>query len=109
MPKDADRVTIVPIELPDGERIFAEVTAPSGGDVGAGRFGQLTDLGADISRISRFVVSAVRDNLPEAPRRYGVQFGIKLSAETGPLVAVLTKATAEANLVVHLEWENENS
>ncbi|MEN3608497.1 CU044_2847 family protein [Plantactinospora sp. ZYX-F-223] len=99
-------MTIVPIGQLDGGQIFAEVAVNSDGDVGAERFGRLTEIGAEISRISRFVASAVRDNLPEPPRRYGVQFGIKLSAETGPLVAVLTKATAEANLVVHLEWED---
>ncbi|MFD0971053.1 CU044_2847 family protein [Plantactinospora endophytica] len=101
-------MTIVPIGQLDGGPIFAEVVVNSDGDVGADRFGRLTELGGEISRISRFVAGAVRDNLPDPPRRYGVQFGIKLSAETGPLVAVLTKATAEANLVVHLEWEEDN-
>lgn len=39
--------------------------------------------------------------LAETPDRISVEFGVKLSAETGVIVA---RGTAEANFTVQLEW-----
>ncbi|WP_206440218.1 CU044_2847 family protein [Streptomyces scabichelini] len=40
-------------------------------------------------------------HLPETPDRVSVEFGIKLSAEAGLIVA---RGATEANFVVSLEW-----
>ncbi|WP_234380096.1 CU044_2847 family protein [Streptomyces sp. CMB-StM0423] len=54
----------------------------------------------------RPVAAAVHERLralPAAPDRVTVEFGVKLSAEAGVIVA---RGTAEANFTVTLEWES---
>ncbi|PDP89373.1 hypothetical protein CQJ94_01345 [Glycomyces fuscus] len=46
------------------------------------------------------VVGTIRERL-SAPDRISVQFGVKLTAETS---AVITKAAAEANFTITVEW-----
>ncbi|GAA4463894.1 CU044_2847 family protein [Phytohabitans houttuyneae] len=96
---------IVPIELPDGSTIRAEVTTPSaGGDAGSRRL-SLEDVRGDIVRISQFMSETLKNALPDPPRRYGVEFGLKLAVETSGLTSILAKATGEASVLVRLEWE----
>jgi hypothetical protein len=47
----------------------------------------------------------LKNALPDPPRRYGVEFGLKLSVETSGLTSILAKATGEASVLVRLEWE----
>jgi hypothetical protein len=95
----------VPIELPDGTAILAEVTTTgSGGDASRRRL-RLDDIRGDIARISQFLSESLAEALPDPPRRYGVEFGLKLGVETTGLTTILAKATGEASVVVKLEWE----
>jgi hypothetical protein len=50
------------------------------------------------------VFDTVRGSLPQTPDRVGVEFGLKLTAKTGSLVAALAQAGGEASVVVKLEW-----
>lgn len=50
------------------------------------------------------VVGTMRGRL-SAPDKISVQFGVKLTAETS---AVITKATAEANFTITVEWNRDD-
>ncbi|GAA4699362.1 CU044_2847 family protein [Phytohabitans rumicis] len=105
MPDQAPQTRTVPITLPDGSTILAEVTAAStGGDAGRRQL-RLDDIREDIARISQFMSETLTRALPDPPRRYGVEFGLKLGVETTGLTSILAKATGEATVVVRLEWE----
>ena len=100
------RVELVELELPNGGVIFAEVEVPSGGDAAFGTRGRfsLEDVRANVVDLGSWVLDTVRAGLPEKPARIGVEFGLKLTAKTGPLVAALAEAEGEASVVVKLEW-----
>ncbi|GGM26688.1 CU044_2847 family protein [Dactylosporangium sucinum] len=100
---DAD---LAEIALPDGETLYIELETRAGGDVAWGREHRLSweDLQGQVAKVSKWVVESVRAGLPDSPSKVGVEFGLKLTAETGPLVAALAKAGAEATIVVRLEW-----
>ncbi|WP_159425474.1 CU044_2847 family protein [Streptomyces sp. fd1-xmd] len=105
---DTDYTEIVHVELPDGGgTIRAEVA------VGAGDVSSLGDrLGLDeaqetIARVGRWAVQTVRQNLPEPPDEFEVQFGMKLALETGKIVSVLAKASGEASLTVRMAWNRD--
>jgi len=53
-----------------------------------------------IRPIAESVLEKLHD-LAESPDRISVEFGVKLSAETGVIVA---RGTAEANFTVQVEW-----
>ena len=99
---------IVELVLPDGGIIFAEVELPAGGDAAfGGRRLSLDELRENISNISTWVTDSIRHALPEAPDKIAVEFGIKLTAKTGPLVAALAEASGESSIVVKLEWSRQ--
>jgi hypothetical protein len=102
------RVEVVEVELPDGGVIFAEVEVPPGGDAiwGQNRRFSLEAVRANVVGIGSWVLDTVRGGLPETPDKVGVEFGLKLTAKTGPLVAALAEAGGEASVVVKLEWSN---
>lgn len=105
MPDQTQHIRTVPITLPDGSTIFGEVTTTAtGGDAGRRQL-RLDDIRADIARISQFMSETLTQALPDPPRRYGVEFGLKLGVETTGLTSILAKATGEATVVVRLEWE----
>lgn len=101
---------IIEVELPDGDgHMYVELEVPPGGDVG---FGSMTkrpwrELSEQVAKTSRWVVAAVKEGLPEQPDRLGVEFGIKLTTQTGELLGVLAKAGAEASVLVRLEWDKK--
>jgi hypothetical protein len=100
-----ERTLVVPIQLPDGSTVRAEVAAASaGGDAGR-RLLSFDDVRADIVRISQFMSETLSAALPDPPRRYGVEFGLKLAVETTGLSTILAKASGEATVLVRLEWE----
>lgn len=100
------RVEVVEVELPNGGVIFAEIEVPTGGDAwwGSGQRFALEDIRANVVSIGSWVLDTVRGALPETPDKVGVEFGLKLTAKTGPLVAALAEASGEASVVVKLEW-----
>ena len=54
-----------------------------------------------IRPITQSVLDKLRD-MPQAPDRLSVEFGVKLSAETGVIIA---RGTTEANFTVRVEWD----
>ena len=104
------RVEIIEVQLPGGGSIFAEVEVPAGGDAawGSSRRFSLEDVRANVVNIGSWVFDTVRESLPQAPEKVGVEFGLKLTTKTGPLVAALAEASGEASgeasVVVKLEW-----
>lgn len=100
------RVEVVQVQVPDGGVFFAEVEVPAGGDAffGSGRRFSLEDVRANVVSIGSWVFDTVRSSLPQAPDKVGVEFGLKLTAKTGGLVAALAEAGGEASVVVKLEW-----
>lgn len=87
---------------------YAEVAVPRGGDIGAGErlVTEWTSIKAQVAEVSRHVVEMVQESLPVPPDKYEVEFGIKISAETGPVLGMLAKAGGEASVLVRLTWEN---
>jgi hypothetical protein len=100
------RVEVVEVQVPGGGVIFAEVEGPAGGDAGwrAGRRFSLEEVRANVVSIGSWVFDTVRGSLPQTPDKVGVEFGLKLTAKTGSLVAALAEAGGEASVVVKLEW-----
>ncbi len=45
-------------------------------------------------------------SLPEPPDELGVEFGVKMSAETG---AVIAKVSTEANFKINLTWKKQTA
>lgn len=86
---------------------YAEVAVRSGGDIAAADrlTAEWKAIKSQVAEVSRHVVELVQDALPEKPAKYEVEFGIKLSAETGPVLGMLAKAGGEASVLVRLTWE----
>jgi len=101
-----EETQIVPVRLPDGSEILAEVIVPhTGGDAGAaGRTFALDGIRDDIARIGGLLADAVQNAFPDPPDKYGVDFGLKLSVESKGLTSVLAKVAGEATVTVRLEW-----
>ncbi|NGO11922.1 hypothetical protein G5C60_31050 [Streptomyces sp. HC44] len=98
------------IEVPvDGsESIRVEVSEDTDGVVRVARPGQVAAIAQEslqqsLDRIRPVAVAVWEKlrHLPETPDRVSVEFGIKLSAEAGLIVA---RGATEANFVVSLEW-----
>jgi Trypsin-co-occurring domain 1 len=93
----------------DGESLVVEVDEPEmAGTVRAARPGEIAETARvtfeeALSRIrpaAEGVIGQLR-NLTDAPDQVGVEFGLKLSAQAGVVVAA---AAAEANYKVTLTW-----
>jgi hypothetical protein len=108
---------VVEVELDGGGSVFVEVPddEPSSGMVGgAGRIldtahpvrGVTETLQEALGRIRpalEAVVGQVR-GLASPPDRVSIEFGIKVTAEAGVVIA---KAATEANFTVSAEWTRE--
>ena len=102
-PRETTR--IVPVRLPDGSEILAEVAVGrTGGDAGTNRTLSLESVREDIARIGRFLAETVQEALPDPPDKYGVDFGLKLTVESKGLTSVLAKVAGEATVTVKMEW-----
>ncbi|MGP4000175.1 CU044_2847 family protein [Streptomyces sp. 8N706] len=105
---------MVRLELDDGGSVLVEVPDDGPAVEPAGRPGRVVDtanpaqtatetLQAALGRIRpaiEAVVGQVR-GLGSPPDKVSVQFGIKITAEAG---AVIAKASTEANFTVSAEW-----
>src|SRR4051794_693820 len=101
-----EEVRIVPLTLPDGTEVLAEVVmAHGGGDASTNRSLSLDGVREDIARIGQFFANSVKDALPEPPDRYGIDFGLKLAVESKGVTSILAKVAAEATVTVRLEWD----
>jgi hypothetical protein len=95
---------IVDVDLGDGNVIPAEVTV-KGGDVGALDVLKLSRGKDLIASVGRWAKDNVHADLPGAPQRFGVEFGVKLTAKSGALVSVLAEVAGEATMTVKMEWD----
>jgi hypothetical protein len=97
--------TVLAFDSPDGESVQVEVDDPRGGPQRVSRDGQVTEAGRrleDVLREARPTVRAVLTALGGfAADEREVEFGIKLTAEAGVLVA---KTAVEGNFVLRLKW-----
>ena len=95
---------IVDVDLGDGIIIPAEVTV-RGGDVSVLdvlKLGRGKDL---IASVGRWAKKNFHADLPGAPQRFGVEFGVKLTAKSGALISVLAEVAGEATMTVKMEWD----
>lgn len=109
---------ITTIELDDGSLLRVETAAPASSPAAAGdpyepigrpRPGQSVGNAADTLRDAvdrvRPAVQDIVDSLrtmPRRPDRITLEFGVKLTAEAG---AVVAKTAAEAHFTVGVEWD----
>jgi hypothetical protein len=97
---------IVPVQLPDGQQIWARVTG-SGGPQDVGFASRTKAL---VAQEFKRTVQAVVDNLHGALDQYNadevsIDFGIELSVQSGQVLSVLSEAGATASVTVHLTWK----
>lgn len=96
--------TNVVVKLKNGTMFQVETTAPPGGNVAS-----LTQMSVQafdgvrsaLEGISNEVLSAMSKVKPKSAK---VEFGIKVSVESGKLTGLLVQGAGEANLTVTLEW-----
>jgi hypothetical protein len=99
---------LVEYELADGTRVFVEVDEVSTGPVtrGGGRdaivkaTGTLEDALRRIGPMTAAAFDQLRQ-LAEAPDEIDIEFGVKLHAEMG---AIIAKSGGEANFQISLRW-----
>jgi hypothetical protein len=107
LPREESR--IVPVMLPDGSEILAEVVVSrTGGDARTNRVLSLDSIRDDVARIGQFLADTVQHALPDPPDRYGVDFGLKLTVESKGLTSVLAKVAGEATVTVRMEWDRRS-
>jgi hypothetical protein len=102
---------IVKFELENGTHVFVEAEDLSqGGEVRVGR-GELIATArqkfdqaiAVITPVANALVTRL-SQLVRAPNEVKIEFGVKLTAETG---AIIAKTEAEANFMVSLSWKRD--
>jgi hypothetical protein len=100
---------LVEVTLPNNDIMYVEIDASTEGDIAwrRGRKVAWEDFRDQVSKVSRWVIESVRSGLPDTPTSVAVEFGMKLSGETGTLVGALAKASTEATIVVRLEWNSK--
>ena len=98
---------VIEVPLDDGESVRVEVDAP-GGIAQAARPGEVATRAAESfqAALERFepVTEAIIkrfQNLTERPAEVGVEFGIKLNADAGVVIA---HTSGEANFKVTVQW-----
>jgi hypothetical protein len=102
----------IEVPLEGGGTIRVEADAPDG-IVPAGRPREVAaranaTLQETLDRLAPVTekLRAVLSKLQDAPDKVTVEFGVKLSAEAGIVVA---KGTSEANFAIRLEWGDAES
>ncbi|MBB2948920.1 class 3 adenylate cyclase [Actinoplanes lutulentus] len=99
---------VVAMPLDGGGTVFVEVSAAPGSLENVGRTTEIIGKASEtleqaLAQI-RPAAEAIRDSvrsLAEPPDRVSVEFGVKVTAEAGVVVA---RATSEANFTVKMEW-----
>jgi hypothetical protein len=102
---------IIELVWDNGTKVVAEVTEPEEGQEGTGRAGRLEKVQqlsqqafekamAQLKPIAQTVMGTLKEL--NNPSEVAVEFGVKLSAETGVIIA---SAQAEANFKISLKWK----
>jgi hypothetical protein len=100
---------LISVSVQDNQSVLVEASELDDGVVLAARPGamavsareSLDEMLTRIQPVVRSVGERLR-SLPDGPQRISLEFGVKLSAEAGLVIA---KATTEAHLVVTVEWQ----
>ncbi len=92
---------LVPVQLPDGKRIYVQAVAQGGleqvGNIPI-PFKEVADV---IESISTSIVNALKK---AKPSKATVEFGLEIGLESGHLTTLLVKGTSTATLKIVLEW-----
>jgi Trypsin-co-occurring domain 1 len=101
---------VVRYKLDDGSTILVEVSAPEGmrpaarpAEIAAAAAQSLQAALEPIEPLVRTVAARLRQ-LPESPDEVTVEFGVKLGAEAG---IVLARAAVDAQLQLKLTWKSD--
>jgi len=100
---------MIEVPLDNGESVRIEVTDDSGAIDRVGRGRDALDASAatlqralaQVRPAAEAVLESMRE-MPEAADKIAVQFGVKITAEAG---AVIARAATEANFSVTVEWK----
>jgi len=103
---------IIELVWEDGTKVAAEVTEPGEDQEGTERSGRLEKVQqltqqafekamGQLKPIAQTVMATLKEL--NNPSEVAVEFGVKLSAETGVVIA---SAQAEANFKISLKWKN---
>ncbi len=105
---------IIEFPLENGGTILIEVEEPisDSGIDRAGRLGEIAERAAQTLEATLEPVKPAAEailkfltSLSQQPQEMEVEFGLKVTAESG---AIIAKGTLEANFVVRLKWAREN-
>ncbi|MFD0265911.1 CU044_2847 family protein [Streptomyces sp. NPDC127106] len=105
---EANFTEVIPIKMPDGSVLHAEVTRVGTQDVGVGRTLRLDQARDALWHMGCWAVETVKNQLPRPPDVFEMEFGMKLGMEAGELVAILAKASGEASIAVRMTWSRES-
>ena len=98
----------VSFSLPDGGTVQAEVADQPGHITRGGTRGDIPDptmaFDAALAKLKPICAAIVRQasELAQQPEEFSVEFGVKLNAEAGVVIA---KTAAEANLKFSVKWK----
>jgi hypothetical protein len=107
--------TITPVQLPDGQVIYARVSGqvPSvGGDDIAHDVGftdKIPKLASEqLTKLAEGVVNNVREALNQFDAdEVSMDFGIEFTGKTGRVIGVLAEVGGTSSIVVHLTWRGD--
>ena len=89
----SDRTTLI--------RVETTPVGPQPKDIGTPSPKDLANVTKTVQAISQDIVGSL---IQKGISKISVTFGIKIGVETGQLLAIIVKGTAEANLGITLEW-----
>ena len=92
----------LPVQLPDGRHIHAELKLLGGEEEIAPKLLSFEGISESISSLAQGLQASLSDLKPS---KIKLEFGVQLSIESGQLTAVLVKSTGEGSLKIALEWE----
>lgn len=98
-------IQFLPIKLPNGAIIQAEVRGAAERDVGTAAIieplltEELSQIIAGLAQLIHTAVERIR------PEKVGVEFGLELSYAAGKLTALLMNSSLKGNLKISLEWK----
>jgi hypothetical protein len=96
------RTQLIPVELPEGRIIYAEVAAVGGEKEVAANTAKFETVAECISGIAKQLDAAIATANPD---KATIEFSLQLSAQPGKLTAVLVQGSTSATLKVTLAWE----
>lgn len=104
------KMEIVEIEIAEDTVLLAEVLVSNEvSDVTAWRRLRPENIQDSIKTIVKWAMDGVREAVPEQPDKLGVEFGLKLTAQSGKLTSVLAQASGDASIVVRVEWNRSKT